>query len=495
MMAVQGRRGRWRPLGGGILAALVSTGVAASPPWELSVLLAAGSEVADAPGTRIRELGQVYAVEAQTFALWARVDGPVAGWVLLGFRGGRTEILARERVEEGKAAPGGSLSLARRQPGEGSRLGRSVVVGKGRVYLQEKPLEAVPGGGASPVYQWDAGGLRPVLAPGDGLSFRGTTYRCETVTLGHANASGAVLLAFTTSSPVRTRGLAVHDAGGLRVLLTEDQPLPGTAGARLKDSALGCGTVRLEEAVLADDGTVVLVGYLKGEGGTRKGILAIGENRTDLLVGGGDPCPVPVGGKVRSCPFAVLDARSASLVAAAFTCRQPVAAVWNGKGWLPIESAQLTVDQAVLVATTAPAVLWHGTAEREETRGGEVRRLHLQGWGLFTGTGSQDLRWQGNNPTGFDLLPEGGAVWGVSLQYGWGVQGFRNRFVDAGAPEKGAQTMPRFPVTVGGEVTLDDVHAWLDPDRAIVVVRGPGFEGPPLPAGVYLMSRSQSPQP
>ena len=494
-MTVGTRHWRWRPVGGAVLSALVATSLAASSSWELSRLLAAGSEVADAPGSRIREVGQVYAIDADTFALWARVDGPMAGWVLLGVRGGRTETLAVERVEEGKAAPPPLLSLARRQPGEGSRLGRSVVAGKGCIYLQEKPLEVVASGGVKPVYHWNGKGLRQLLGPGDELSFRGTSYRCETVTLGHANARGTVLLAFTTAGPVRTRGLAVHDPAGVRVLLTEDQPLPGTAGARLKDSALGCGTVRLEEAVLADDGTVVLVGYLKGEGGTRKGILAIGETSTELLLGGGDPCPVPAEGKVRSCPFAVLDARSSSLVAATFTCRQPVAAVWNGRGWLPVESAQLTVDQAVLVGKPSPAVLWHGGAEREETRGGEVKRLHLQGWGLFTGAGSRDLRWQGNNPTGFDLLPEGGGFSGISVQYGWGVQGFPNRFIDASAPEKGAQTMPRFPVTSGGEVVLDDVQAWLDEDRAVVVVRGPGFDGPALPPGLYLMRRSGPPQP
>lgn len=481
------------PVAATLLAALAGPGAAAGVVWDLATVLPLGAEVPDRPGARIREVGRLYAVNAETFAVWARLDGPAPGWWLLGVRPGKIETLGVERV--GNDSGGGELlALKRQEAGVGARLGQSVVAGQGLVYLQEKPLEPVPAGGRNPIYVWDGRGRRRLLGPGDELSFRGTVYRCATATLGNANASGTVLIAFSAASPT-AMGLAVHDGKGLRVLMTDDQPLPGTASSRFKDAALGCGEVRLEEAVLGDDGSAVLVGYLKGEGGTRKGILAVSETSTEILVGGGDPCPVPVGGKVRSCPFAVFDARSASLVVASFTCREPVAAIWDGRQWLPMETGDLAVDQAVLLARDVPAAVWHGAADRQERRGGEVKRLHAEGWGLFAGGGSRDLRFMGNNPTGFELVSGGAETPGILLQYGWGVQGFPDRFVDARAPGNGAGAAPSFPASVGGSVLLGDVLAWLGNDTALVVVRGPGFKGPNVSPGIYLMRRAAAATP
>lgn len=468
---------------------------AADAGWRLTSVLPLGTEVTDRPGARIREVGRLFAVDRETFAVWARVDGPGAGWVLLGVHSGRIETLGVERVGEERGGDDSILALKRQEAGTGSRLGQSVVAGQGLVYLQEKPLEPVPSGGSNPIYVWDAQGRRRLVGTGDELPFRGTAYRCATATLGNANADGTVVIAFTASGPAKAVGLALHDRRGLRVIMTDDQPLPGTASARFKESALGCGSVRLEEAVLADDGTVVLVGYLKGEEGTRKAILAVSGTATEVLVGGGDPCPVGVGGKVRSCPFGVFDARSASLVVGAFACREPVTAVWHRGTWLKVETGELAVDQAVLVTRDAPAALWHGAADRQERRGGEVKRLHAEGWGLFTGSGSRDLRYQGNNPTGFELVPQHAETPGILLQYGWGVQGFPDRFVDGQVPENGAGAAPMFPTGAGDGVALGDVLAWLGKDSALVVVRGPGFVGPPVAPGIYLMSRPVAPTP
>ncbi len=471
-----------------VLAGWAGSTAAAAGPWDLASVLPFTGELPGLAGTRIREVGRLWAVDAETFVVWARVEGSLAGWVLLGFRLGKAEVVAVEKVSS-EARDGAVLAVRRQESGMGARLGQGVVAGRGLVYLQEKPLEAVPAGGTNPVYVWDAQGLRRLLGPGDEIPFRGTMYRCESVTLGHANAGGTVLLAFTAASPARVGGLAVHDGKELRGVMTEDQPLPGTSDARFKDSALGCGTVRLEEAVLADDGTVVLVGYVKSAGATRKGILAVGETFTEMLVAGGEPCPVGGGGKVRSCPFKLFDARSVGRVVAGFTCREPVAAVWDRTRWTAVDAGSLGVEQAVLVSREGTAVLWQGSAEREERRGGEVRRLHAEGWGVFVGDRSRDLRLDGHNPTGFDFVVRGGGAFDLLLQYGWGVQGLPDGFLDGREPAAGVRMAPTFPTSAGGSVSLGDVLAWLDDEVALVVVRGPGFAGPPVSPGIYRMTR------
>lgn len=464
--------------------------------FDLSSVLPVGTAVPDLGGARVAETGRLFAIDEETFAVWARISGEAQGWVLLGVREGRVETIAQERISDElvRDVKAGLLRVRRQELGVGSKRGWSVVAGAKCVLLQEKPLEEIPSGGTNPIHVWDTQGLRRLFGAGDTIAFRGTTYRCATATLGNANSSGAAVIAFTTSAPAKGVGLALHDAKGLRAVMTDDQPLPGTADARLKVSAVGCGVVRMEEAVLGDDGAVVLVAYLKDDRGTRKGVLSISETATEVLVGAGDPCPPGAVGKVRSCFFKVLDADSASHVAAAFSCRQQVAGVWNGAVWTLVDSGELNVDQAALVAPGSPALLWQGSADREEKRGGEVRKLHAEGWGLFTGTVSRDLRSLGNNPTGYAYVPSISGMPGLTLQYGWGVQGFPDRFIDASAPEKGAQELPLVQTSVGG-VPLSNVLAWLGSDSAFVAVRGPGFDGPRVSAGIYLVKRRRPAQP
>lgn len=466
---------------------------AAPKHWEIAPLLLVGKDVPDSPGKKVIDTGRLYAVDPETFAVWARVGEWPEVWILLGVRQGRVETIGVENTEGGSSAgKEGVLALARQGPGLGSRLGLSVVGGQGLVYLQEKSAKEVPSGGRNPIYGWDGRGLRRLLGPGDEISFGGTAYRCASVTLGNANASGTVLITIETSQPSKGFGLALHDAKGLRGVVTKDQPVPGRPEARLKDYALSCRAVSIEEAVLADDGTVVLVAYLDDREGTKKGIYAVMENDTRKLIAAGDPCPAEPDSKVRSCQFRVIEAQSATRVVASFSCGGPKSFLWNGKGWIAVNSGPLTVAQAVILTPDAPWVFWQGSSDREEKRGGETLTLHAEGCGLFDGEISRDIRAQGNMPTGYELVPAGGELSGVILQYGWGVQGLEDRFIDARAPEKGHQPVPSYRTLQGPVIPLSDVLAWTAPRSALAAVRPTTQGGERTPAGIYLMTAKQA---
>lgn len=482
-------------LGLALVMGMIAAGRAAASPapgagggaWQLAPVLLYGKEVPDLQGKKVAETGRLYAIDAETFAVWACGDETPQVWVLLGVRAGRVETLAVEKSAEGRGAKGksGVLAVRRQEPGMGSRLGVSVAAGQGVVYLQEKSFDPVPTGGTDPIQIWDGRGLRRLLGPGDEIAFRGQTYRLTGATLGNVNASGTALIILKTSKGF---GLALHDAKGLHPLVVEDQPVPGRPDAHLTDSAMSCRGLNVEEAVLADDGAVVLTAYLDDQRGTRKGIYAVTESGVRELVAAGDPCPDEADAKVKSCIFQVIEARSVSQLVALFSCGTPRARVWDGTSWTAVASGDLTVNQAAMLAPGSPWVFWKGTSEREQRKGGEKVKFYAEGWGLFDGARSRDVRTKGNNPTGFETVA-GGAGWeGIILQYGWGVQLFDDKFLDAHAPEKGLQPVPGIKTAQGPLVLASDVLAWTGETSALVVVR-PWSEGAErTAAGIYLMT-------
>ena len=464
-----------------------------SDAWELAPVLLYGREVPDSPGRKVLETGRLYAVDSATFVVWARVEETAKAWVLLGVRNARIETIGVEKSEEADRTGSKDrvLAIRRQEPGQGSRLGASVVAGQGLVYLQEKSFGDFPSGERNPIFCWDGRGLRKLLGPGDEISFRGVTYRCAGATLGNANASGTVLIAFTTSQPAKGFGLALHDAKGLRPILAEDQPVPGRPDARFRASTLSCGRTNVEEAVLADDGAVVLSVHMSDKAGTRRGIYAVTEDETRQLVAAGDPCPDEEGSKVRACDFKVVEARAGAQVVASFSCGRLKGRLWDGERWAVVDAGSLTVEQAVLLAPGSSWVFWKGSSVREEKRSGETVTLSAEGWGLFDGARSRDLRANGNNPTGFELVPGGGDFSGVVLQYGWGVLGLEDRFLDARAPGKGLQPVPRFKTLQGPSVPLSDVLTWTGGHSALVAIRRATGNDDRIGAGIYLMTMKQ----
>ena len=269
-----------------ILAALVLSAAAAAgghgpaaqetatrPPgpagWELTVLLPLPADVPGSGGLRLYAVDELFAVSADFFLFWGRLDPQKDEFGLFSYRAGTWALLFRD----GKAAVPPFLQgppekvCVKKEPVFSAPT--KIVAGPDRFFImtQEK------------LYSWDGAALRKVWGaladdPGRLQDKYGRVFDVS------ADRTGRLLLELSSHS---SSGLMFCDAERLLQPLTPKSPLPAAAGGTISK----CG-----RAVLTADGTLfVHLEYKDASGKKGEGIFRRSGADFEKLLAVGDPHP------------------------------------------------------------------------------------------------------------------------------------------------------------------------------------------------------------